>query len=121
MTLRRRAVGEVDLPHLGRIRVDAQLDRGVVDVSVVAQRSTTAALLGAQSAEIARELREHAVPLRSLDFGAPTPTGSGGATSSDRQGRDERGDGPTHTSDADSAPPAPRAHGARGRRVRIVL
>ncbi len=117
MTLRRAASAEVDLPDLGRIRVDARNAAGEVDVRIEAQKDTTNAILSSSSGNLENSLRNAHVPLRDLWIGAEQK-GSGGAQ---QQGNDPK----SNPREDREIHPEVRANetvpSGKSRRVRIVL
>ena len=67
MTLRRGAHAEVDLPGLGRISVDAVARRDALEVDVRAETKQTAATLSGHVGAMELELRDAALPVRSVN------------------------------------------------------
>lgn len=115
--LRRGAVGEIEVPELGRVIVRAVKDAtGVVDVHIQTDRAETHGILHASSIAMAADLRDADVPLGQIqiDFvGAGSSSGGRGGPGADiRRNRAALGGG-----DKAHEPSGGRSR----RRVRIVL
>ncbi len=67
MTLRRVvADGELDIPELGKVRVDAQTKNGEVEVKITAEREDTRTLVNAHAQAIALDARTAAIPIANV-------------------------------------------------------
>ncbi|MEO8800743.1 MAG: flagellar hook-length control protein FliK, partial [Polyangiaceae bacterium] len=67
MTLRRAvADGELDIPELGKVRVDAQTKNGEVEVKITAEREDTRTLVNAHAQAIALDARTAAIPIANI-------------------------------------------------------
>jgi hypothetical protein len=115
--LRKGAVGELDVPELGRVVIRAEKGGGGnVDVHITADRPETRSILHASTTAMAVDLNEANVPLGQIVIDAP----SGGGVTADRgaPGDDtRRARTAGRRADKENAAPTP---GAKSR-VRIVL
>ncbi len=115
--LRRGAVGELDVPELGRVVIRAEKGTGgAVDVHIEADRAETRGVLHASAAAMAADLREADVPLGQIQIDmvvAGSASGGRGAPGDDI--RRERAS--ARRGDKENAPSDTRPK----RRVRIVL
>jgi hypothetical protein len=120
MAVRRGAHAEMDDPDMGHLVVDARRHDGQVDVSVAAQRTTSAEALRGMQPELASYLRHAEIPLGSLSVGVSGERGSGtfGHQPPDERAGGERGEAETATEPTDDVPPQ---QPGPGRRVRFVL
>jgi hypothetical protein len=66
LTLSRTADGELDVPELGRVRVEAQSRNGEVDVRITAAREETQALVSNHTHEIVIDAKAAAIPIVDL-------------------------------------------------------
>ncbi|MEO8875809.1 MAG: hypothetical protein ABI461_09500 [Polyangiaceae bacterium] len=72
MTLRRAADGELDIPELGRVRVDASTRDGEVDVRIAATRPSTQILVANHLHEIVLDAKSAAIPVGDVRVDADT-------------------------------------------------
>jgi hypothetical protein len=66
MTLSRAADGELNIPELGRVRVEAQTRDGAVDVRITADRAETQELVSGHTHEIVIDAKAAAIPIVDL-------------------------------------------------------
>jgi hypothetical protein len=66
LTLSRAADGELDIPELGRVRVEAQTRNGEVDVRITADREETRELVSGHTHEIVIDAKSAAIPIVDL-------------------------------------------------------
>lgn len=78
LTLKKSAGGEIEIPELGKVRVEAEAKAGRVDVSIQADRSETRALMSAHTREITADARAAAIPVNAVRVAGAN--GSGNAT-----------------------------------------
>jgi hypothetical protein len=116
MTLSRAADGELDIPELGRIRVDAQTRAGEVDVRITADRPETQALVASHAHDIVLDARNASIPLADLQINRSGNNAQSNFTSSHDAPKNRDN---TSRDDESSEKQAPPARGAT--RARFVL
>lgn len=114
------AHGEVVLPDLGRVAVQARTEHGSVEIAVQASQAATSQALHARADQIAADVRAADIPVSRMSFES---AGTWTPSHTDTAPREQRADTGGSRQERD-APPAPRVQGANGGRpgrVRIVL
>ncbi|HEX7667694.1 MAG TPA: flagellar hook-length control protein FliK [Polyangiaceae bacterium] len=87
MTLRRVvADGELDIPELGKVRVDAQTKNGEVDVKITADREETRSLVNEHAHAIALDARTAAIPVANVKIDGALQNGGANASFSGSNG-----------------------------------
>ena len=114
------AHGEVVLPDLGRVAVQARTEHGSVEIAVQASQAATSQALHARADQIAADVRAADIPVSRMSFES---AGTWTPSHTDTAPREQRADtgGSRQERDASPAPRVQGANGVRPGRVRIVL
>ena len=114
------AHGEVVLPDLGRVAVQARTEHGSVEIAVQASQAATSQALHARADQIAADVRAADIPVSRMSFES---AGTWTPSHTDTAPREQRADtgGSRQERDASPAPRVQGANGGRPGRVRIVL
>ncbi|MEO7109542.1 MAG: hypothetical protein ABI183_03800 [Polyangiaceae bacterium] len=117
LTLSRSADGEMDIPELGRIRVEATSHDGEVDVRITAAREETQQLVSGHTHEIVIDARSAAIPIVDLRVKLDPRAEPMDLSSSNRGSQDERRGNSKDDNSSKKQAPIARIHS----RARFVL